>query len=190
LAAEAAENHRERRTDARASEHRDWQLRDHAHVDPNVGSLFDPQLLQAVRKPDDLVLQVTERDLAPVVLGLSLPEVRHLVAKAALDVPVDAVVADVELAADEPLGIRRLPLVELLPRLKEADALRLLGPELVETLLVDVGLRVGLLAELGVRRIPPDLDLHRLDCVLVRLADGHVSTKLPQALPVWYVNNL
>src|SRR5258708_6408073 len=93
---------------------------------------------------------------------------------------VDAVVANVQLAADEPLRIRRLPFVQLFPGLEEGDALRLLSPEVVEALVVDVGLGVGLLAELGVGRIATDLDLHGLDGVLARAAATHVLTNLPQ----------
>src|SRR5229473_2841549 len=139
LAAEAAEHHCEGRSDACAREHRDRQLRDHAHIDPDVCPLLDPQLLESVREPHHLLLQVAKRDLAPVVRGLPFPEVGHLVAEAVRDVAVDAVVADVQPAADEPFGVWRLPLVELLPGLEPGDApVALLGPELVESLLVDV----------------------------------------------------
>ena len=46
----------------------------------------------------------------PGVAGLADPVVGDLVAEPALDVAVDAVVGDVELAADEPLGERQVPL--------------------------------------------------------------------------------
>src|SRR5262245_40301721 len=109
------------------------------------------------------MLELAEGDLAAVVLGLALPEVGNLVLQAAVYMAVDAVEADVELAAQEPLRIRRLPLVELRPRLEEGDALRLLGPELVQPLAVDARLGVGLIAETGVGRVAALFDLEGLD---------------------------
>ncbi len=146
--AEAAEDDGEGRPDPGAGEHRHRKLRDHAHVDPDVGAFLDPQLLQAVGKPDHLALEFAEGDLAAIVIWLAFPEIGNLVLVAMLHMPVDAVVANVELPADIPLCVRRLPLVQLLPGLEPGDAFRLLGPELVETPLVDVRLRVGLPAEL------------------------------------------
>src|SRR5207253_7865666 len=112
LAAEAAEDDSERSPDARACEHRHRELGDHAHVDADVRSFLDAERLQTVGETDDLALQLTEGDLAAVVLGLALPEVRHLVALTAVDMAIDAVVTDVEPAPDVPLRIRRLPLEE------------------------------------------------------------------------------
>ena len=80
------------------------------------------------------------------VAGLALPVDGDLVAKAGLDVPVHAVVRDVELAADEPLRERRVPVQRLLPRLGPAQPAGLqlperdpVGPGLV--VLVSVGVR-------------------------------------------------
>src|SRR2546430_7488536 len=87
---------------------------------------------------------------------------------------IDAVEADVQLSADEPLRIWRLPLEQLLPRLEPGDApVGLLRPEVLELAVVDVGLGVGLLAKLGRRRIAPLLHLHRLDRVLAGLSILH-----------------
>ena len=114
-----------------------------------MGALLDSELLQAVGEPDDFLLQLGECDLAAIVLRLAFPEIGNLVPQAALDVPVDAVVADVDRAADVPLRVGGLPLVELVPGLKPADAFCLLCPELVEAAVVDVGLGVGLPGEIG-----------------------------------------
>ena len=92
----------------------------------------------------------------PGVARLADPVVGDLVAEAALDVPVDAVVGDVELAAAEPLGERQVPLEGRVERLGPAhpvpgDA----RPEALEValgLLVELRLRVGLGRELGRRR--------------------------------------
>jgi hypothetical protein len=84
-------------------------------------------------------------------------------------VPVDAVEADVELAAEKPLRVRRLPLVELLERLEPGDTLARLGfPELLEVALVDLGLRVRLRGEVLGRRIAALLEEDRLDRVGLR----------------------
>src|SRR2546421_5699376 len=153
LAAETAEHDGEGRADARTREHGDGEVGDHAHVDADVRTLLHAELLQAVGETNDLFLQLSERDLAAVILRLAFPEVRNLVAQAGFDVAIDAVVANVELTPDVPLRVRRLPLIELLPGLKEGDSLRLFGPEVVEALGVDLRLGVGLLAECGAWRV-------------------------------------
>ena len=107
-----------------------------------------PSRLSAFAKLDDLALEVGEGDRPAVVLGLAFPVVGDLVALPGLDVAVDAVEADVELAAEVPLRVRRLPVEELGERLEPGDALARLGlPELLEVALVDVRLRVGLRGE-------------------------------------------
>jgi len=93
-------------------------------------------------------LEVGVRDLAPVTGRLSLPVVGDLVALARLDVAVDAVEADVELAAEVKLRVRRLPLVELGEGLEPGDSLAAFAfPEGLEVLLVDAALRVRLRGE-------------------------------------------
>ncbi len=52
---------------------------------------------------------------------LALPDDRDLVAVAVLDLPVDAVVAEVRLAADEPLRVGELPLEDGVPRLEPVE---------------------------------------------------------------------
>ena len=122
LGAEASEDDREGRPDAGTGEHRDRQFGNHPHVDADVSALFHAELLQSVGEADDLFLQVAESDLTAVAYGLAFPEVRDLVPMARFDVAVDAVETGVELAAEVPLGVGRLPLVELVPRLEEGYA--------------------------------------------------------------------
>src|SRR4029077_3384289 len=105
--AESTEDDGEWGTDSRAGEHRHGELGDHAHVDADVGAFLHAELFQAVRESDDVFLELREGYLAPGVLRLAFPEVGDLVAQPMLDVAVDAVVADVELAPDVPLGVRR-----------------------------------------------------------------------------------
>ena len=138
----------------------------HAHVDPDRRPLANAELLQPVRETNDVTLEIRERDRAALVLGLALPVVRDLAAVARLDVAVDAVEADVELAAEVPLRVRRLPLVQVRERLEPRDAVAPLGlPELLEVALVDLRLRVGLPCELWIGRVPTLLQEHRVDRV-------------------------
>ena len=79
---------------------------------------------------------------------------RHVAA--GLDVPVDAVVRHVQLAADEPLGERRIrPVQHLVPLLRPGEPLGLFDPvgEAVGgRLLVGIGLDVGVRRDLLRRR--------------------------------------
>ena len=117
LGGEASVDDGTRDAESRAGQHRDRQLGNHAHVDPDRCSRLHAELLERVREADDLSLKVCEGDLAPVVLGLALPEVGDLAAVSRLDVAVDAVEADVELPADLPLRVRRFPFEERRPGL-------------------------------------------------------------------------
>jgi hypothetical protein len=83
-------------------------------------------------------------------------------------VPVDAVEAHVELAAQVPLGVRRLPVEQLVERLEPRHPFTGLGlPELVEVPVVDFGLRVRLRSEVLGRRVAPFLEQDRFDGGLV-----------------------
>ena len=62
---------------------------------------------------DDVALQVGVGDRRASSPGLALPVVGDAVAEPGLDVAVDAVVGDVQRAAEEPLRVRQLPLGEL-----------------------------------------------------------------------------
>jgi hypothetical protein len=164
LGREAAEHDGVRRPEARAGEHRDRQLGNHPHVDPNRSPFRDSESLECVREADDLVLEVGERDRPALVFRLTLPVVGDLLAAASLDVAVDAVEADVQLPAQIPLRIGRLPLVELLEGLEPRDTLTAFAlPELLEAALIDVRLHIGLRCELRRWRITPLLQEHRLD---------------------------
>ena len=108
--------------DARAGEHRHRDLGDHRQEDPDDVARADPAVLQRVGEPLDVAVQVGVRDVALLAL-LAAPVERHAIAVAGLDVAVDAVVGDVELAADEPLGERRVrPVEHLVPRSCQCSA--------------------------------------------------------------------
>ena len=89
---------------------RDRQLGDHRHVDVDpVALAATPRPFSTLAKRCTSVEQVGVGDGAGVA-RLALPVVGDLVAAARLDVAVEAVVGDVERAADEPLGEGQLPL--------------------------------------------------------------------------------
>ncbi len=133
IGAEAAEDHRMRRADARAGQHGHGQLGNHRHVDGDPVALLHAHRAQRVRHAAGLFQQLGVGDRARVA-RLALPEVGDPVAQAVGHVTVEAVHADVQLAADEPLGVGRLPLEEVGPGLHPVEMLRLLGPELTEAL--------------------------------------------------------
>ena len=161
---EAAEDDRVRSAEPRAGEHRDRELGDHAHVDRDLRPLADAELLEHVRHPDDLGQQLGVGERSALPLRLTLPVVGDPVAETRLDVAVDAVVGDVQLPAEVPLRVGKLPLVQLRERLEPADALTALAlPELLELALVDVRARDGQRGELGRRRVAAVLDEDRLD---------------------------
>ena len=113
------------------------------------------RVLPAVPKP--LVRRLSDRYIAG-------PELDDAVAEPRLDVAVDAVEADVELAAHIPLRVRQIPFVELAERLEPGDPLAALRlPELVEVALVDLGGGVRPRRELLGGRIPPLLEEQRVD---------------------------
>ena len=98
---EAAEHDRMDRADA--ARRRAWHrpARDHRHVDRDAIALPDAVLLQHVGEAADVLVELAVGDL-PIVIGIvALPDDRRLVAPL-LQVPVDAVVGDVEHAVLEP----------------------------------------------------------------------------------------
>ena len=100
---------------------------------PTGVPLPTPSAFSPFATRDDLVVEVGKGDRRAVVLRLALEVVGDPVATPGLDVPVDAVEADVQRPAEEPFRVRRLPLEQRLERLEPRHALaRLPRPELLE----------------------------------------------------------
>ncbi len=120
---EAAEDDAVRGADPGARQHGDRRLGDHRQVDGDpVARGCTPSAGQRVGRLADAAVQVGVGDGAGVA-RLALPVDGHLVAPAGLHVPVQAVVGDVELAADEPLRERRVrPVEHLVPLLAPSSA--------------------------------------------------------------------
>jgi len=109
-----------------------------SHVDGDDIALLDSELLESVGEAAGLLLEVAVGEASdlglgvrPVAEGLALPEDGEVVAVAVLDLAVDAVVAEVGLAADEPLGVGRVPVEDLGPRLEPSEFLGDAAPEAV-----------------------------------------------------------
>ena len=128
LGREAAEDHRVRGADPGARQHGDRHLGDHRHVDGDAVALLHAVALERGGEALDFAIEIPVGQRARVA-RLPFPDQGGLGAMRALHVAVETVVGDVELAAHEPLGVRRLPLERLLPRLEPGQLLRALLPE-------------------------------------------------------------
>ncbi len=131
-----------RRTDAGAGEHGHRKLRDHWHVDGDTVALGDAVALEHVGELLHFCQQVGIGHGA-VVARLALPVVGDLVASTGRDVAIQGVVADVELAADEPAGEGQVPFEDRVPLGVPVEQVEgLLGPEALPIL-------VGLVVQEG-----------------------------------------
>src|SRR5262249_22055036 len=128
-----------RHPEASAGEHGDGQLRDHRHVEGDAVAGFQALALEDVGELADLVVQLLVGEAA-LIARVAFPEDGGLVAARPGQAAVEAVVRDVELAADKPLRMRLLPVKDAVPALDPVEPLRLPGPEAV-------GVVVGLLPE-------------------------------------------
>ena len=106
LAAEAAEDHAMHRADARAGEHGDRRLRNHRHVNEDAVAFLAAIALQHIGKQADFAVKLLVGEDAPFA-GFAFPDDGGLVAARTGEMPIEAVFADVELAADKPLGERQ-----------------------------------------------------------------------------------
>src|SRR5262249_24284581 len=127
---EASEDDRVNRAEPCDREHGDHGLRDHRHVDDDSVALGEAERGEGARTLRDLFPELAEGE------GLNRPRDRaivdqgHLVRAAVLDVPIDGVVAGVDLAAHKPPVERLARVVEdLVPLLAPADLVRGLGPK-------------------------------------------------------------
>ena len=157
------------RANPRARQHRNRQLRTHPHVDRHPVAALHSQPLQRIGEPLHLRVQLAVGD-PPHLARLALPQQRRLLPPRAQRVPVHAVVAQVQLAANEPLRRAHLSLQDLLPRRKPLQPARRLRPESlrllhavpVHRLILFHALDVGASRKLRRRRKHPVLPQQRL----------------------------
>ena len=129
IGAEAAENDGVGHADASAGQHGNGQLRHHGHVNGGPIAGLQAQTLQHVGELAHLHVQLTVGE-DPSVARLAFPVEGHPVTLAGLDMTVQAVVGDVELAPYKPLGEGQLPVQHGVEILKPGDVLTgLPGPK-------------------------------------------------------------
>ena len=144
-----------RRADARASEHGDRQFRTHAHVDRDAIALLHAERLQDIGELADFGEQLLISEGADFA-GFAFPDDSGFVGASVLDVTVETVVGEIDLAADEPFRPRTIPLENFRPRLEPVQLLGDSSPELfgifaaslIKAFVVFEAFDVSLLAEL------------------------------------------
>ncbi len=109
--AEAAEDHRMNRADARTAKHRDGGFGNHRHVNRHAVAFLDAERFQDVREFADLRVQFRVGDALHVLFRLTLPDDGGLVA-ARFEVAIQAVDGEIELAVFKP-GVLDLPRVRV-----------------------------------------------------------------------------
>ena len=119
-------------------------FRRQGHVDDHPVALAYPQGLEAVGEAVDQLGQPAIGE-DPLLAGLAEPDKRGLVLGGSVQVPVQAVVGDVALGAEEPLEVGEVPLEYLVPR---PEPLQFLRHSLPEPLRVRHGAGVGALVVL------------------------------------------
>ena len=101
----AAEHHRMHRPDAGASEHCVGRLGDHRHIDGDPVALLNAARLQNIGHAANMLVQLTVADGFRFARIVALPQNGNLIA-ARLQMTIDAIGADIYLAALEPTNLR------------------------------------------------------------------------------------
>jgi hypothetical protein len=140
--------------DAGAGEKSDGELGRHAHVDGDAIALLDAEGFEGAGEALNFGVQFGVGEAANLA-GFAFPDERGLLGALAagfgIDVAIEAVVAQVEFAADEPLGPGQIPLEDLVPGLEPVQLAGHAGPEclgIVNGLLVE-GFVFGERADVG-----------------------------------------
>ncbi len=129
LGAESAEDDAVHGSDAGAGQHGDRRLGNHGHVNDDPVALFHLVSLEHVGKAADFAMKLLIGQHA-LLTGFPLPDERCFRLQRAVQVTIEAVFADVELSAGEPLRIRALPVEHLGERLAPEQLLRFATEEL------------------------------------------------------------
>ena len=131
---EAAEHHGVDRAEARAGEHGERGLGDHRHVDDHALAALHAERLHHRRHAVHFGVQLAVGEAARLIDLGGDPHERRLLGPRR-EVTVDGVVAEIELAADEPARKRRPRVIEHLPEgTVPLDQCRLAAPEALAVL--------------------------------------------------------
>src|SRR5437868_4760227 len=109
--------------DARAGEHGDGGFGHHREINDDAIPFSDAMALENIGEAADFVMQLLISEDANLprfsVLGrFPFPNDRRLVGRGSVKMFIEAIVREIELAADEPLRERSFPLQDLPPRLE------------------------------------------------------------------------
>ena len=152
-----------RRADAGASQHRNGQLRRHAHVNCNAITLPHPERFQNIGKLLHFAMKLLIGKRANLP-WLTLPDQRRFILAPGLNMAIETIVGEIELASGEPLGPRAIPLQNVVPFFEPMQFLGNTSPELfrllyglaVNALVLFQTFNMRLLAEVfGAFKLPP-----------------------------------
>src|SRR5215213_158572 len=100
--------------DARTREHCDRQLRNERHVKRDAIAAFNVGVLEYICKLADFSVQLLISERARLA-RFAFPDESSLVTSPGGEMTIETVVRDVDLAATEPLRVRRIPLQHRIP---------------------------------------------------------------------------
>src|SRR2546425_13226367 len=122
-----------RRANAGASQHRNRQLRRHAHVNCNAITLPHPERFQDIGELLHFAMKLLMSERANLP-WLTLPDQRRFILAPGLNMAIETIVGEIELAPREPLGPRAVPLKNLVPFFEPMQLFCNTSPELFRLL--------------------------------------------------------
>ena len=128
LGRETSEDDSVNGADACACQHRHGDFRYHREVDGDPVATAHTQTLQDVGELVHVAVQLAVGEAPHLSRGFSFPDKRHTAAPARANVAVEAIHRDVELAAEEPLGVWGLPFQHAVPWVDPFELLRPVRP--------------------------------------------------------------
>jgi hypothetical protein len=137
LSAEPAEHDGVNRANPSTGKHRNGGLRNHGEINDDTIAFPDAISFEDVGEQANVVMHLLVSECAFFAgfagrRRFAFPDQRGLVGCGGAEPFVEAVVTDIELSADKPLGERLLPLQHFFPRLEPDQlVLRLFRPELL-----------------------------------------------------------
>ena len=122
-----------RRTNPGAGQHRNRQFGRHTHIDRHPVALLNATRLQHIGELLHLAVKLLISK-SPDLPRFAFPHDRGLVLARSLDMPIQAVIGNIGLATNKPLGPGSIPLQNPVPRLKPVQFARDFAPKLLRVL--------------------------------------------------------